>query len=103
MAGSSVPGLWRYPPADVRRDAKLKQIVGLSYSTLDAYGFHALEMVQALAERRAGGETGVKSVECLVDQAVWDAGERGFYDKELLDAALSRVAGAAGKIGRAHV
>jgi hypothetical protein len=48
-------------------------------------------MVQALAERRKGGETGVKSVECLVDQAVWDAAERGIYDPRLLEAALARV------------
>jgi hypothetical protein len=70
MAGSSLPVLWRYPPADVRRGAELKEIVAVSYHTLDAYGFHALEMVQCLAERRAGGETGIKSVECLVDEAV---------------------------------
>ena len=91
MAGSSLPGLWRSPPVDVRRDAKLKQVVGLSYGSLDAYGFHGLEMVQALAERRAAGETGIKGVECLVDQAVWDAGSRGVYDRELLDAALARL------------
>ena len=91
MAGSSLPGAWRSPPVDVRRDAKLKQVVGLSYGALDAYGFHGLEMVQSLVERRSGGETGVKRVECLVDQAVWDAGRREVYDSELLDAALARL------------
>ena len=34
-------------------------------------------MVQALAERRAGGETGVKSVQCLTGPAVWQAEEDG--------------------------
>jgi sugar lactone lactonase YvrE len=91
MAGSSLPVLWRYPPADVRRGAKLKEIVAVSYHTLDAYGFHALEMVQCLAERRAGDETGVESVQCLTGKAVWDAGKRGVYDRKLLDAALSRL------------
>jgi sugar lactone lactonase YvrE len=91
MAGSSVPGLWRYPPADVRRGAKLAQIVGLSYGSLDAYGFHGMEVVQALAERRAGGETGVRSVQCLVGGAVWEAGREGVYDRGLLDAALGRL------------
>jgi hypothetical protein len=91
MAGSSLPVLWRYPPVDVTRDAKLKEIVAISYHTLDAYGFHALEMVQCLAERRQGGETGVKSVQCLVGQAVWDAEKSGVYDRRLLDAALSRL------------
>lgn len=90
MAGSSLPGLWRYPPANTKRGAKLKEIVAVSYGSLDAYGFHALEMVQCLAERRQGGETGIKSVYCLEDDAVWEAGKRGVYDQELLRAALSR-------------
>ena len=91
MAGSSLPVLWRYPPDDVRRGAKLKEIVAVSYHTLDAYGFHALEIVQALAERRAGGETGVASVQCLTGKAVWEAEKSGVYDRRLLDDALSRL------------
>ncbi len=91
MAGSSLPVLWRDPPVDVRRNDRLKQITAVSYGPLDAYGFHALEMVQCLAERRAGGETGVLAVQCLVNQAVWTAGDEGVYDRELLDAALRRI------------
>jgi hypothetical protein len=91
MAGSSLPTLWRYPPIDVRRNAQLKEVVIVSYHTLDAYGFHALEFTQALAERRVGGETGVKSVQCIEGDAVWQAGKRGEYDRQLLTAALSRL------------
>lgn len=87
MAGSSVPGLWRYPATDVRRDAKLQEIVGISYHTLDAYGFHGLEVIQSLAERRAGGETGVKRVRCLTGADVWTS---DLYNRELFEAALSR-------------
>ena len=91
MAGSSLPVLWRYPPADVKRGAKLEEIVAVSYHTLDAYGFHALEMVQCLVERRAGGETGVKQVRCLSGDAVWRAMDEGMFDRKLLDAALNRL------------
>lgn len=91
MAGSSVPLAWRQPAIDVRRGAKLEQIVAVSFHTLDSYGFHALEMVQALAERRAGGETGVSQVRCLTGDAVWQAGRDGVYDTTLLDAALNRM------------
>jgi hypothetical protein len=91
MAGSSLPGLWRYPPVDVRRGAKLDQIVVVSYHTLDGYGFHAVETLQCLAERRRGGETGVRKVQCLTGPAVWGAGQEGVYDRALLDAALSRL------------
>ena len=91
MAGSSLPVLWRYPPVDVKRGAKLKEIVAVSYHTLDAYGYHALEMVQCLVERRAGGETGVKQVRCLSGDAVWRAMDEGMFDRKLLDAALKRL------------
>ncbi len=91
MAGSSLPVLWRYPPVDVERDAKLKEIVAVSYHRLDTYGFHALEAVQALVERRDGGETGIRTVRCLTGRAVWEAEEQGVYDRKLLDEALSRL------------
>lgn len=73
MAGSSIPSAWRDPPTDVRRGAKLKELVAVSYGGIESYGFHGLEMIQSLAERRAGGETGVASVLCLSGDAVWDA------------------------------
>ncbi len=93
LAGSSVPGTWRHPPADVERGAKLTQIVALTYGTTDAYGFHAIEAVQSLAEQRRGGETGVRSVQCQSGEAVWAAIDGGDVDPELLAAALRRAAG----------
>lgn len=90
MAGSSVPLTWRYPPIDVPRGAKLREIVGVSYHILDIYGFHGMEMLQALAERRAGGETGIRAVQCLQGAAVWDAAGR-LYDQTLFDAAMGRL------------
>ena len=89
MAGSSVPVGWRKPRAEVERGAEVKEIVGISYHTLHLYGFHGLEMIQTLAERRKGGETGVESVQCLTGQAVWDAAGKQ-YDPELLADALAR-------------
>ena len=91
MAGSSLPVLWRYPPVDVKRGAKLMEIVAVSYHTLDAYGYHALEMVQCLAERREGGETGVKQVRTLTGEAVWNAMDNGLFDPDLLSDALKRL------------
>lgn len=37
----------------------------------DSYDFHALEVIQCMAERRAGGETGVKWVEAFQGPDVW--------------------------------
>jgi len=95
MAGSSLPTLWRYPEADVERGRPLKEIVATSYGGFDAYGFHALEMVECLAERRkqgdSWGESGVKQVRCLSGDAVWQAGRDGVFDRQLLDEAISRL------------
>ncbi len=97
MAGSSLPGTWRRPALESPRGAPLREAVAISYHTLYGYGFHALEMLQCLAERRAGGEVGVRRVQCLEGAAVWEAGRQGRYDRSLLDAALARVPGFAPK------
>jgi hypothetical protein len=49
-----------------------------------------VELVLGLAERRKGGETGVKAVQCLSDGAVWEAFDKGVFDKKLYDEALAR-------------
>ena len=91
MAGSSLPSGWRDPPIDVPRGAKLKEIHVISYHKISIYGFHGLEGLQALVERRAGGETGVAAVQTLSGDEVWKAGERGVFDRKLLDAAIARM------------
>ena len=91
MAGSSVPSAWRNPPIDMPRGAKLKQIVMVSYHRIDIYGFHALEAMQSLVERRAGGETGVAAVQTISGDDVWAAAAFGVYDRKLLDSALAAM------------
>jgi hypothetical protein len=91
MAGSSLPTTWRRPPVDVPRGARLREIVALTYHTTDAYGFHALEFVQALAEQRRGGETGIKAVQTISGDAVWRAFDEKAFDVELFDAAMQRL------------
>jgi hypothetical protein len=57
---------------------------------LEVYGFHALETLQCMVERRQGGEAGVKAVTCLRDKDVWKAGDAGRWSWDLLEAALGR-------------
>ncbi len=91
MAGSSVPLTWRHPAADVKRGANVEEIVALTFHTTDAYGFHALEAVQALAEQRKNGETGVRAVQCLNGDAVWQAWDERAIDPVLFQAAWDRL------------
>lgn len=90
MAGSSVPGSWRHPAADVGRGARLSEVVVLSFGSTDHYGFHALECLQAVVEQRDGGETGIRAVQCLTGTAVWESLRQGAPDPELFAAAMGR-------------
>jgi hypothetical protein len=86
MAGSSLPVAWRVPALRLPIGTELTRAFGLGYGDVDAYGFHALEMLQCMVERRAGGETGVASVRTLSGPAVWEAADAGFWPRDLLDA-----------------
>lgn len=90
LAGSSVPVARRVPSVDAPYGAKMRHAVAISYSGLDIYGFHVLEALQCMTERRRGGETGVKSVQCFEKQACWDFIDRNGWVRRLFDAALLR-------------
>lgn len=94
-AGSSIsvcPVTWRFPIFEVPLGARLHEAFTLGHGDLEAYGFHTLEVLQCQVERRHGGETGIAAVQALSGDAVWDAAERGLWDRALLDAALSTLA-----------
>ncbi|HXG08465.1 MAG TPA: hypothetical protein VNK04_01625 [Gemmataceae bacterium] len=91
LAGSSLPLTWRRPPLQLPRNCELVGAVAIGYGGLESYGFHALETLQCMVERRKGGETGVKAVQCLQGEAMWKAMDEGRWSKELLEAALERV------------
>jgi hypothetical protein len=91
LAGSSLPVTWRRPPLQLPRNCEIREAVQVGYGPLEAYGFHALESLQCMVERRKGGETGVKAVQCLQGEAMWQALDEGRWSKRLLEAALERV------------
>ena len=90
MAGSSIPVTWRKPELELAPGTELTEALVVGYGGTEAYGFHALEGLQCMAERRKGGETGVKSVQCLTGPAIWQEGNAGRWSWDLLHAALAR-------------
>ncbi len=89
LAGSSVPVAYRVPAIDTPLGARQRHAVAISYSGIDIYGFHVLEALQAMTDRRKGGETGVRAVQCLEGQGCWDFIERNGWVKRLFEKALT--------------
>lgn len=90
LAGSSLPVTWRLPAVDLPMGARVEEAVMVGVGKTGIGDFDALEAMQSMLERRSGGETGVKAVQLLEGDAVWEAGSSGRYSKDLLSSALSR-------------
>ena len=91
MAGSSLPVGWRNPWLEHERETPLQEALVVSYAGLDIYGFHALETLQCMIERRVGGESGVAAVTCLEGEAVWQAARDGLWPRDLAEAAVATM------------
>jgi hypothetical protein len=88
LAGSSLPVSWRKPNLVLPKDCEMADAVMLGYGPLEGYGFHALEGLQCMVERRKGGEVGVKAVQSLTGEEMWKACDRGKFSKTLLEETL---------------
>lgn len=91
MAGSSLPTCWRNPWLEHELETPITEALAIGYSGLDVYGFHTLETLQCMIERRRGGESGVVAVTCLEGDAVWEAADAGLWSRDLADAALATI------------
>jgi hypothetical protein len=91
MAGSSIPVTIRVPELELPLGCALEHAVSVGYGDTDAYGFHTLEALQCMVERRKGAETGVAAVEMVEGDAVWKwrDSEAGRWSAPLLEAALA--------------
>lgn len=96
LAGSSLPVTWRMPSIDLPYGADVEEVMCVAIGGIDSYDFHALEVIQCMAERRKGGETGVVAMQALRGDAVWqalDAGswKNGGWNPKLFEACLTRT------------
>ncbi|NEE03258.1 hypothetical protein [Phytoactinopolyspora halotolerans] len=103
LAGSSLPLTWRFPALTYSADVALTEAVALGFSEIESYGFHTLEVLQCMAERRDGGERGVRSVQVLRGGAVWDAAAQGRWDATLMDAAVDAIRENSGRVADGDV
>ena len=94
-AGSSLPVTWRMPAIEMPLGQEVEELMSVAIGGIDSYDFHALEVIQCMAERRRGGETGVASMQALRGESVWKAMETGSWEKggwnpRLFEACLTR-------------
>jgi len=85
MCGSTVPLSWQRPPIGIARGVRLSELLTTSYSDVEEHSYHAIELLQSIAERRAGGETGVARVRWCNGEEVGKQAPR-----DLVEAALAR-------------
>jgi hypothetical protein len=90
MAGSSLPVTWRTPSIEMPLGAQLEEALCVGCGWVDGGDFHGYETIQAMVERRAGGEGGVKWIQAYRGDAFWEALAQGVWSRELFDAALTR-------------
>ena len=91
MAGSCLPIGWRNPWLEYEKDTNVEEALSIGYGGIEAYGYHTLETLQCMIERRQGGETGVVSVQCLEGDDVWRARDKGLWSQELAEAACTPI------------
>ncbi|MEM7029653.1 MAG: hypothetical protein AAF629_08815 [Chloroflexota bacterium] len=90
LAGSSLPVTWRLPDIELPLECEVEDALMVGVGISDPMDYHALEAMQCMLERRQGGETGVKAVQMIEGDSVWQAGASGQWSPQLLEAALSR-------------
>jgi len=85
FCGSSLPLTWRRPALEFKPGIELDEVLAVSFSDIEEHGYHAIELLQAMAEKRKGGETGVAEIQCIEGDQIW---QDKFWSRDLLDAAL---------------
>jgi hypothetical protein len=82
---------YRRPDLQPKQGIEWQSALSVGYGHFEIYGFHTLEALQVMTERRKGGESGVRAVQCLEGKQVWEAAGAGSWDRKLLDAALAKL------------
>ncbi len=96
MAGSSLPVTFRDPELELPIGAPIEEALVLSHGPTESYGFHALETLQCMVERRGRGETGVAAVTLVHGDEFWRRWDAGEFPLDLYAAALTTTQHPAG-------
>lgn len=90
QCGSTVPLSWQRPALHFPRGVRASELLATSYSDVEEHAYHGIEMLQSMAERRAGGETGVARVRWVAGAELDKQADQGEWSRDLLDAAMAK-------------
>ena len=83
--GSSIPYYFRKPEIELATDTPIKNSIVVGDASDEGAIFHCVDVLQAFADRRKGGETGVKSVQSIWEPETSKWVERNPWAAKLLD------------------
>ncbi|CAM3954951.1 hypothetical protein SAMN06265348_104173 [Pedobacter westerhofensis] len=83
--GSSIPVFYRTPEIELANDTPIRASILVGDTADEGALFHCVDLLQAFVERRKGGETGVKSVQCIRGPETWAWVERTAWAAKLLE------------------
>ena len=83
--GSSIPVYFRKPEIELDIDTPIKASVVVGGAVDEGALFHCVDVLQAFVERRKGGESGVKSVQCIRGPETWKWTEQNPWAANLLE------------------
>ena len=83
--GSSIPTYFRKPEIELENDTPIKASVVVGGASDEGALSHCVDVLQAFVERRKGGETGVRSVQCIRGPETWKWTEQNPWANRLLE------------------
>ncbi|HEY1809119.1 MAG TPA: hypothetical protein VGG42_11190, partial [Acidobacteriaceae bacterium] len=84
--GSSIPAYYRTPSIELAAGTPIRNSIVVGDAADEGAIFHCVDVLQAFADRRRGGETGVRSVQSIRGPETWNWVERNAWAGNLLDA-----------------
>lgn len=85
MAGSSLTVGSRAPDVTLEPGQKISSGLAIGYSGLDIYGFHTLDFLQSIVERRATNQQGVAQVQAVELGKLQQLVDESLVDRQLLE------------------
>ncbi|MGV3686928.1 MAG: hypothetical protein ACO1NS_14975 [Daejeonella sp.] len=83
--GSSIPSYFRKPEIELEIDTPIKNSIVVGVAHDEGAIFHCIDFLQCFAERRKGGETGVKSIQSIRGPETWKWVQRHPWAERLLE------------------